>query len=270
MDTPYVDERCQRQIRAPVLFYDRSVIRHVLDDSGALSHRARAFLDEHCRRLPISLVDPGRWYVCTGVDGDVVPGPAGGLECLTSFVNQFGGMMFCPERPGCYGAHQDRYEFDNFVSSGWDELEDGDHVAIVGSKEGYPLTLSWSTGRIGVVEPDFWIADSAVNLIESCALGQSVYADEDWTEAVELGGKGTGWGLTAVGSDAFRGAVGEVVEASSEWSRWYLDEHVAVHGWRVTYEQERSEVVTAWYHDAEGRQRIEAVAGPLRPANRTR
>lgn len=259
----------QRQISAPDLLYDGAVIRHVLDDSGALSNRARAFLDEHCRRSPISLVDPGRWYECTGVDGDVVPGPTGGLERLTSFVTRFGGMTFCPERPGCYGTHQHPYEFHSSVSSGWDELEDGDHVAVVGSKEGYPLTLSWSTGRIGVVEPDYWIADSATNLIESCALGQSVYTDEAWTEAVELEGKGAGWGL-AVDSNAFRGAVDEVIEASCEWNRWYLDEHVAVHGWRVTYEADRSEAVMAWYRNVEGRRRIEAVAGPLRPANQTR
>jgi hypothetical protein len=246
------------------------VIRHVLDDLGALSNRARAFLDEHCQWSPIPLVDPGQWYECTGVDGDVVPGLAGGLDRLTSFFARFGGMTFCPERPGCYGAHQHPYEFDRFVSSGWDELDDGDRVAVVGSKEGYCLTLSWLTGRIGVVESDFWIADSATNLIESCALGQSVYTDPAWSEAVEIGGKGAGWGLTAVGSDAFHGVVGEVVEASSEWNRWYLDEHVAVHGWRATYEPERHEAVMAWYRDAEGRQRIEAVAGPLRPAGQTR
>ncbi|GAA0580418.1 hypothetical protein GCM10010172_76770 [Paractinoplanes ferrugineus] len=203
------------------------------------------------------------------MDGDVVPGPAGGLERLTSFVTRFGGMTFCPERPGCYGTHRHPYEFDSSVSSGWDELEDGDHVAVVGSKEGYPLTLSWSTGRLGVVEPDYWIADSAINLIESCALGQSVYTDEAWSEAVELGGKGAGWGL-AVDSNAFRSAVGEAVEASCEWNRWYLGEHVAVHGWRVTYEAKRSEAVMAWYRDEEGRRLIEAVAGPLRPAEQTR
>jgi hypothetical protein len=103
----------------------------------------------------------------------VVPGPAGGLERLISFVTRFGGMTFCAERPGCYGAHEHPYEFDSFVSSGWDELEDGDHVAVVGSKEGYHLTLSWATGRIGLVEPTFWIADSATNLIESCAMGKA-------------------------------------------------------------------------------------------------
>ncbi|MBU2662653.1 hypothetical protein KOI35_03960 [Actinoplanes bogorensis] len=242
------------------------MIRHVLDDAGALSDRARAFLDEHGRRSPISLADPDRWYECTNGDGSSAPGPDGGLERLTAFVTRFGGMTFCPERPGCFG-HQHPYEFDGFVSSGWEELDDGDYAAVVGSKDGCSLTLSWSTGRIGVVEADYWIADSATNLIESCALGQSVYDSDAWTEAVELEGKGKGWGLTAVGSDAFRGAVGEVVEASCEWNRWYLDEHVAVHGWRVTYERERNEAVMAWYRDAEGRRRIEAVAGPLRPAD---
>lgn len=241
-----------------------------IDDVNALSNRARQFLDEHCRRSPISLVDPGRWYECTGVDGDVIPGPAGGLERLTSFVTRFGGMAFCSERPGCHGAHRQRYEFDGFVSSGWEELEGGDRAAVVGTKEGYPLTLSWSTGRIGAVEPDFWIADSATNLIECSALGQSVYTDDTWSEAVQLGSKGPGRGLTAVGSDAFRGAVAEVVEASSEWNRWYLDEHIAVHGWRVTYEQERPEAVMAWYRDAEGRQKIEAVAGSLQSADQPR
>lgn len=253
-----------------MFFYDGAVIRHLLDDVGALSDRARAFLDEHGRRSPIALADHGRWYECIGVNGETVPGPVGGLERLTAFVTRFGGMKFCPERPGCYGAHWHPYEFDAIVSSGWEELEDGDHVAVVGSKEGYSLTLSWSTGRIGVVEPDFWIADSAINLIESCALGQSVCADEAWSEAVVLGGKGAGWGLTDVGSDAFRGSVGEVAEASSEWNRWYVDEHVAVHGWRATYEPERHEAVMAWYRDDEGRRRIEAVAGPLRPTRQTR
>ncbi|BEL04582.1 hypothetical protein Q0Z83_027730 [Actinoplanes sichuanensis] len=239
--------------------------RHVLDDPDRLSDRARAFLDEHCRRSPISLDDPGQWYECTGVDGRAVPGPAGGLERLTDFVARFGGMAFCGERPGCYGAHRNPYVFHGFVSSGWDELGDGDRVATVGHKDGFALTLSWSTGRIGVVEADFWIADSAVNLLESCALGQCVYTDEAWSEAVELGGKGPGWGLTAVGSDAFRGLVGEVVEASCEWNRWYVDEQVAVHGWRVTYDMDRPESVMAWYRDADGRRRIESVAGPLWP-----
>lgn len=260
----------RRQIRAPDLFYDGAVIRHVLDDWDALSNRARVFLDEHSRRSAISLGDPAQWYECTGVEGDVVPGPAGGLERLTSFVARFGGMTFCPERAGCYGAHRHPYEFDGFISSGWEELDDGDRVAVVGSKDGCYLTLSWSTGRIGVVESDFWIADSATNLIESCALGQSVYTDKDWSEAVELEGKGAGWGLTGVTSDMFRGVLGEVVEASCAWNRWYLDEHVAVHGWRVTYEQERSEAVMAWYRDAAGRRLIETVAGPLRPADETR
>ncbi|MEU8664473.1 hypothetical protein [Actinoplanes philippinensis] len=240
------------------------MIRHVLDDVAALSGRARAFLDEHCRRTPISLTDPGRWYECTDVNGEPVPGPAGGLERLTSFVTRYGGMTFCPERPGCYGAHDHPYVLDPHVSSGWDELEDGDHVAVVGSVEGFHLTLSWSTGRIGAVEQDFWIAGSAVNLIESSALGQSIYTDESWSEAIERDGKGAGWGLATVGSEAFRGTVGEVAEASSEWNRWYLDEHVAVHGWRVTYERERGEAVMAWYRTAEGRRRIETVAGPLR------
>jgi hypothetical protein len=122
--------------------YDVAVIRHVLDDPGALSSRAQGFLDLHGRRSPIELEDPARWYECTGVDGDVVPGPVDGLERLASFVARFGGLAFCGERPGCGGAHRNRYEFDRIVSSGWDDLDDGDRVAVVGTKEGYPLTLS--------------------------------------------------------------------------------------------------------------------------------
>ena len=247
-------------------FYSCAVIRHVLDDPGALSSRARDFLDRHGRRSPIELDDPGRWYECRSVDGDVAAGPAGGLERLMSFVARFGGMAFCGERPGCGGAHRNPYEFDGFVSSGWEELADGDRVAVVGYEEAHPLTLSWSTGRIGLVAPDYWIADNALVLIESCALGQSIYADDTWLEAVQADGKGPGWGLTAVDSVAFRDAVPEVAEASSEWNRWYVDEQVAVHGWRVTYERERHEVVMAWYRDSVGHRRIEAVAGRLQPA----
>lgn len=260
------------RLRAPSvtpirLFYDRAVIRHVLDDPGLLSGRARGFLDVHGRRSVIDLHDPARWYECTGVDGDVVAGPADGLERLASFVARFGGMAFCGERPGCRGDHRNPYEFDGIISSGWDELGDGDRVAVVGTKEGCPLTLSWSTGRIGVVAPDHWIADSAVNLIESCALGQSVHSDDTWVEAVQTGGRGPGWGLTGVASDAFRDAVAEVAEASSAWNRWYADEKVAVHGWRLTYEPERREAVMAWYRGAAGRRRVEAVAGRLQPVD---
>jgi hypothetical protein len=248
-----------------VCSYDDSVIHHVLDDTGALSNRAQQFLSVHGQRASIDLNDSGRWYNCTDIDGAIVAGPASGLERLTSFVARFGGMTFCGERPRCGGTHRNPYEFDRSVSSGWEELEDGDLVAIVGTKEGYPLTLSWSTGHIGVVAPDYWIADSAVNLIESCALGQRIYTDDSWSEAIQLDGKGPGWGLKAVTSDDFRDAVPEVTEASSEWNRWYADEQVAVHGWRLTYQPERSEVVMAWYRDAAGRRRIEAVAGKLRP-----
>ncbi|MGX6606139.1 hypothetical protein ACWKSP_29035, partial [Micromonosporaceae bacterium Da 78-11] len=222
----------------------------------------------HGRRSPIDLAGPRRWYECTDVQGDVVPGPIGGLERLTSFVTRFGGLAFCGERPRCVGDHRHPYEFEGVISSGWDELENGDLVAVVGMQDGYPLTLSWSTGRIGVVTADCWIADSAVNLIESCAVGQSIYADETWSEAVQDGGKGRGWGLTGVASDAFRNSVAEVAEASSEWNRWYLDEQVAVHGWRLTYKLERPEVVMAWYRGAAGRRRVEAVVGRLQPADR--
>lgn len=221
------------------------------------------FLATHGVRRPVDLADPGRWYECRNVDDDLSAGPVGGLERLTSFVSEFGGLAFCAERPACRGAHRDRYEFDSMVSSGWDELEDGDHVAVVGMIYGFPLTLSWATGRIGVVEPDWWIADSATNLIESCALAQRIYADDTWSEAVQADGKGPGWALTGITSDAFRGAVPEVAEASSEWNRWYLDEQVAVHAWRLTYEPERTQVVRAWYRGDAGRRRVEALAGQL-------
>ncbi|GLY04154.1 hypothetical protein [Actinoplanes sp. NBRC 101535] len=231
----------------------------------SLSGRAQRFLDEHAVRSPISLDDPGRWYECADAAGTVVPGPADGLDRLVEFVRRFGGLAFCDGRLPCDGLHRHRYEFDDSVSSGWDELGDGDLVATVGSEEGgHLLTMSWATGRIGVVSPDCWIADSATNLIESCAVGQSIQADRSWTEAVPVNGRGPGWGLEGLPSEAFRGAVAEVVEASSEWNRWYLDDQVAVHGWRVTYEPQRSEAVMAWYRGDSGRRRIEAVTGALR------
>lgn len=86
--------------------------------------------------------------------------------------------------------------------------------------------MSWSTGRIGVVEPDHWIADSATNLIESCAVGQAFYADDTWSEAVPAGSRGPGWGLTGVASDAFRDAVAEVAEASSDSSHGRVGDRV--------------------------------------------
>jgi hypothetical protein len=138
-------------------------------------------------------------------------------------------------------------------------------VAAVGDIDGWPLTLGWSTGRIGldVVGPETWIAASAVNLIESSALGQEIGWNGSWQEAVSVGGRGSGWGLN-VEADRFRGLVREVPEASSPWNRWFVDKQVAVHAWRETYDPQRRQVVMAWYRGPEGRHRIEAVAGPLR------
>ncbi|BCJ69644.1 hypothetical protein GCM10009779_08960 [Polymorphospora rubra] len=236
----------------------------MLDDGAVLSVRARAFLDEHAERTPVDLEHPRRWYGCTDVHNDVVPGPEGGLERLETFIARYGGLWFCGERPGCLGKHEHQYRFDHILTSGWEQLEGDEWTATVGDVDGgYPLGLSWSTGRISVVDPDTWIANDADNLIESSALGQAVYADRTWSEAVPVGGRGPGWGLEGVTSDRFRGLVPEALEASSPWNRWYLDEQVAVHAWQVTYDPARPEVVMAWYRGAEGRRRIEAAVGPL-------
>jgi hypothetical protein len=235
------------------------VTRHVLDDPGALSERARRFLVPHTRPQAPTARDDA-WYVCTGADDRQVPGPDGGLDRLQRFFARFGGLTFATERPRV-GA---RYRFDPSGTSGWMQVESGDWVAEVGDEEAWPLMLSWSTGRIGldVLHPEAWIADSAEGLIESAALGQEIHLDGSWREAVPVSGRGPGWGLD-VGVDRFTDVVAEVRAASSEWNRWFVDDHMAVHAWRQTYDEERSQVVMAWYRSAEGLRRIEAIVGPL-------
>ncbi|MEV0396412.1 hypothetical protein [Polymorphospora rubra] len=132
----------------------------MLDDDAVLSVRARAFLDEHAERTPVDLEHPRRWYGCTDVHNDVVPGPEGGLERLESFVARYGGLSFCGERPGCLGEHEHQYRFDHILTFGWDQIEGDEWIATVGDVAGgYPLGLSWSTGRISVVGPQTWIAN---------------------------------------------------------------------------------------------------------------
>jgi hypothetical protein len=203
--------------------------------------------------------------VCTDRDGREVPGPRDGFERLASFVRRFGGWSFCKERPECRGEHRGPYEFSAVIDSGWHEVESGDLVAAVGYVEGFPLTLDWSAGHIGidVYEPETWIASSVTNLIESCALGQSIYGDPAWREAVPVISKGRGWGVD-VPSVAFRDVVPEAAEASSPWNRWYLNNDVAVHGWQIAYKSSREEHVMAWYRGPTGRRIIEAVTGALR------
>ena len=65
--------------------------------------------------------------------------------------------------------------------------------------------------------------------------GGGSHGDRSWREAIPVNGRGRGWGLD-VPSARFRELVPEVTEASSAWNRWYLDAHVAVHGWLTTYE----------------------------------
>ena len=219
--------------------------RHVLDDPGGLTERARRFLAKHSRHTRLELAD-----------GQPVGGPAGGRQRLEEFIARFGGLWFCRERPGCERRHRWGYDFNGFVESGWESTGPGDWVATVGDADGWPLTLDWTTGRIGidVVGPRTWIAESAENLIESSALGQALRGDRSWHEVA----------LSTVDGDVFHGVVPEVAEASSPWNRWYLDDRAAVHAWAETYELPRRTVVVAWYRDAEGRRRIESVAGPLR------
>ncbi|MGW0731947.1 hypothetical protein [Streptomyces sp. NPDC002851] len=236
---------------------------HVMDDPAALTTRAQRFLATHGHRSPPA--DPERLraaYRCEDATGGVVSGPPGGLGRMLAFNARVGGLRFCSDRPQCRGKHRGYVlGFDELDGPGWWRVPSNGWILPVGDIDGWLLTLDWATGRIGVdvTGPDTWVASSAVNLIESCALGQSIYGDRSWREAVPVAGRGEGWGLD-VPSARFRGLVPEVAEASSPWNRWYLDAHVAVHGWLTTYEVPRREPVMAWYRDRHGRRLIESVA----------
>ncbi|MEV4418319.1 hypothetical protein [Catellatospora sp. NPDC049609] len=236
------------------------MIRHVLDDPAGLSVRARRFLETRSRRNPATVVEPpDRYYECWNADDEPDPGPDGGLARLQEFAARYGGMWFPGERPAPGG-----YEFHDTVESGWQQTDAGDWEAEVGLVEqAWPVLLSWSTGRIGVIHAENWVATSVDNLIESSALGNEISDDDSWREAVPV--DGGSWHLSGITSDRFADHVPEVPEASSLWNRWYMDEHVAVHGWRATYDPARFEVVLAWYRDPLGRHRLESLTGPLRP-----
>jgi hypothetical protein len=245
--------------------YPADVTPHLLDDLGILTQRAQVFLSEHARLGSPDQHEVHReWYECTDLDGSPTEGPAGGLERLQAFVAHCGGLTFCQERPGCAGKHLQTYHFDSTVQSGWARTGTDDWIAEVGVLEGWPLTLDWSTGRIGIhiYAPETWIANSLVNLVESAALGQSLYPGTGWQKAV-MRGHGPSWGLEAESMDRLRGEVPEVAEASSPWNHWLMDDDVAVHGWRATYEPARQVAVMAWYRNREGRRRIESAVGPL-------
>jgi hypothetical protein len=240
------------------------VTPHLLDDLGALTQRAQRFLAEHGRRGSNGADLEREWYECTDMDGVPMAGPDGGLERLQNFIAQYGGLTFCQERPGCNGKHTLCYHLDSVVSSGWARTASGGWVAEIGQIDGWPLMLDWSTGRIGIDihEPETWIAHSLPNLVESAALGQSLYLSTTWRKAV-LRGHGPGWGVEAATLEQLRPHVPEVAEASSPWNHWLMDGDVAVHGWRATYEPARRLAVMAWYRTPQGRRRLEEVAGPL-------
>jgi hypothetical protein len=240
------------------------VTLHLLEDLGVLTQRAQTFLGEHARRGSVQRHETApESYECTDVDGTPVPGPDDGLDRLQQFIAKYGGMSFCQERPGCNGKHTQNYHLDAVVQSGWTRTETG-WVAEVGELDGWPLMLDWSSGRIGIDihAPETWIAHSLVNLVESAALGQSLYRSDAWQKAV-LRGHGPGWGVEAATLERLRPLVPEVVEASSPWNHWLMDQDVAVHGWQATYEPTRRVAVMAWYRTPEGRRRIEAATGPL-------
>lgn len=250
-------------VRTPV--YPSGVTLHLLDDLGVLTQRAQRFLAEHARRGSEDHHEVQReWYECTDLDGNQVTGPEGGFDRLQAFVAQYGGISFCQERPGCNGKHSQTYRFDAVVQSGWVLTGSGGWVAEVGAIEGWPLMLDWSTARIGIYihEPETWIAHSLVNLVESAALGQSLYLDDGWQKAV-MHGRGPGWGVEAESLERLQNEVPEVTEASSPWNHWLMDDDIALHGWRATYEPARRLAVMAWYRTPEGRRRIEAAVGRL-------
>jgi|tagenome__1003787_1003787.scaffolds.fasta_scaffold20953047_5 hypothetical protein len=235
-----------------------------MEDLDVLTRRAQLFLTEHAHRAPARAEVEREWYECTDLDGTVIAGPEGGLERLQDFIAQYGGLTFCQERPGCNGKHGQSYRLDPVVSSGWARTGSGGWAAEIGQIDGWPLMLDWATGRIGIDihEPETWIAHSLLNLVESAALGQSLYLSTTWHKAV-LRGHGPGWGVEGDALEHLRGQVPEVVEASSPWNHWLMDQDVAVHGWRATYEPARRMAAMAWYRTPEGRRRLEAVVGPL-------
>lgn len=240
---------------------------HRLTDVGVLTQRAQVFLAEHGRQGSHAHHEVAReWYECTDLDGSAVPGPPDGFDRLQLFIAQYGGISFCQERPGCNGKHTQLYRFDEVVQSGWAQTESGGWVAEVGVLEGWPLMLDWSTGRIGIDihQPETWIAHSLVNLVESAALGQSLYLSGTWRKAA-LRGRGPGWGVGPEALEQLQGQVPEVAEASSPWNQWLMDDDVAVHGWQATYEPSRRVAAMAWYRTPAGRRRIEDAAGPLAP-----
>jgi hypothetical protein len=242
------------------------VTQHLLDDQTVPTQRAQRFLAEHGRRRPPARPGAAEVYQCLDLDGAELAeadGPEGGLERLRSFLAQFGGVSFCQERPGCDGKHTQVYNFDTVVQSGWIRTESG-WVAEVGEIEGWPLMLDWSTGRIGidVFAPETWVAHSALNLVESAALGQSLYLSTVWRKAV-MPGHPPGWGLEPEAAAGLAEVVPEAGEASSPWNRWLMDQDVAVHTWQGTYEPSRKVATMAWYRNPQGRRRIEAVAGKL-------
>ena len=255
--------------------------QHVLDDPGALTVRAQRFLAVHGQRDSQS--DPNT-LLDQHPEGDA---PEGWRDWLREFGVRYDGLSFCQDRPACVRQNaqhvQQRYCFESnryyfsFDDLEWELTESGDWYVTVGYTEGWPLTYSWSTGRIGcdVMGPDYWIAHSATNLIESAALGQYVLGGspydrirrgDRWEEAIPVDGKGPGWGLAPVSSEQFRDVVPESVEASSPWNRWFIDDEIAVHAWQTTYESPRREVVMAWYRSRKGRRKIESITGPLRAA----
>jgi hypothetical protein len=244
----------------------------LLDDVGVLTQRAQQFLSDHGRRgEPVQGEFQRERYECTDADGGPVPGPDGGLDRLQAFIAQYAGLSFCQERPGCNGKHTQTYRFDDVVRSGWTRTASGGWVAEVGElevgeRQGWALMLDWSSGRIGIDihQPETWIAHSLVNLLESAALGQSLYLSSGWRKAA-LQGRGPGWGVGPVALERLQTQVSEVSVASSPWNTWLMDQDVAVHGWQATYEPTRQVAVMAWYRTPEGRRRIETAAGPLAP-----
>lgn len=239
--------------------YSLGVDGHLIDDPAVLTRRAQTFLGDHARREAPGQ-GAGEQYVCTDPDGSEVDGPDGGQAHLQAFVARYGGLAFCPERPGCDGKHSQLYRLDAAAVSGWARTGSGAWVSEIGEVHGWPLMLDHATGRIGldIHGPETWIAESLPNLVESAALGQSIYLSKRWRKAVPVRSNGPGWVL-----DRLLGRVPEVAEASSPWNRWLQDGDVAVHGWQATYEPTRSVTAIAWYRTPAGRQRIEAAVGPL-------
>jgi hypothetical protein len=241
------------------------VAPHLLEDLSVLTPRAQRFLTDHGRhRKATRAAAASEFYRCADRDGGEVAGPDGGRDRLRAFLGRYGGLTFCQERPGCDGKHTQTYNFDTVVQSGWTQTESAGWVAEIGDLEGFPLMLDWKTERIGidVFAPETWVAHSLPNLVESAALGQSLYLSKVWQKAV-MPGRPPGWGLEPQAVERLTEAVPEAVEASSPWNFWLLDQDVAVHSWRATYEPTRKKATMAWYRTPAGRRRLEAVVGPL-------